>query len=278
MAVFYFGLTVIILMNVVIAIMNHAMKKATYYEPLSWLCNRFRAGMTVETLSIAARDYREQVDLFPQYLYYAVPPCRTEEFKRKYPQPFEKESPALSVEKKDPADIGASCSQLPAAAAHAGSFMAPQKRNQSLNVIQSTRQGRPIAVKTATNPSGAHSSALFLEPIVEGLSDQTMHPSCPQREMELCSQQPCPGNGSMDEQIQRDDCGQDTRFTADGPLSSNGQVRSGTDNGVRRYSDVGVGNYNDDTGTTLLVLAMIMTYYINRDSFERSCRRFGSPR
>jgi hypothetical protein len=158
-------------MNVVIAIMNHAMAKATYYEPLSWLCNRFRAGLTTEALSIAAREYREQVDLFPQYVYYTDPPCRAEEFKKKHSRLFDKDkSLSLSVEEKNPPYFG-SCP--PPATAQAGSVVpSPQRRELSPTVIQATRQGGSIAVKTPTNLRGAQPSMLFLEPIVEGRSHQ----------------------------------------------------------------------------------------------------------
>ncbi|KAF9344662.1 hypothetical protein BGX34_005451 [Mortierella sp. NVP85] len=96
-----FVATVVILMNIVIAITNSGITKATYYAHLDWLSNLLRASVTTEELSVSAREYREQVDLFPHCVYYAPSSSLVEEFKKKHQKLFdEDEAPTLTVEEK----------------------------------------------------------------------------------------------------------------------------------------------------------------------------------
>ncbi|KAK3815318.1 MAG: hypothetical protein J3Q66DRAFT_441454 [Benniella sp.] len=90
-----FAVVVVILMNIVIAITNSGITRATYYAHLAWLSSLLGASVTVEELSVSARRYREQVDLFPHRVYYALPPSLVEEFKKKHQKLFDKDE-ALS--------------------------------------------------------------------------------------------------------------------------------------------------------------------------------------
>ncbi|KAK3823062.1 MAG: hypothetical protein J3Q66DRAFT_437476 [Benniella sp.] len=95
----YFILMFVIFMNLMIAFMNNTISKALYYGPLDWLSNRFQSATTAEALSIVAGGYREMVDLFPQYVYYVVPPDRYE-FTNRFP--FEKSDYSMTVDASCP--------------------------------------------------------------------------------------------------------------------------------------------------------------------------------
>ncbi|KAK3823110.1 MAG: hypothetical protein J3Q66DRAFT_385574 [Benniella sp.] len=68
-----------------IAIMNVAIVEAAYYGPLAWLSHRFCAVTSAERLSLATWRFREQSDIFPQYVYYKVPESEAEEFEKRHP-------------------------------------------------------------------------------------------------------------------------------------------------------------------------------------------------
>lgn len=80
----YFLVAFIILMNVLIAFTNNAILTALYYAPMGWLSNRLRLITSTESMTIAARGHHGNADLFPQYIYYIVPPHRFEEFKERH--------------------------------------------------------------------------------------------------------------------------------------------------------------------------------------------------
>jgi hypothetical protein len=96
----YYVLMFVIFMNLMIAFMNNTISKALYYAPLDWLSNRLQSATAAETLSIAAGGYRVMADLFPQYVYYVVPPDRYEAFAKRFP--FEKCDSSMTVEASCP--------------------------------------------------------------------------------------------------------------------------------------------------------------------------------
>jgi len=73
------------MMNLLISVMNVAIVKAAYCGPLAWLSHRFCAVISTERLSVTTWRFREQSDLFPQYVYYKVPESDAEEFEKRYP-------------------------------------------------------------------------------------------------------------------------------------------------------------------------------------------------
>ncbi|KAK3807818.1 MAG: hypothetical protein J3Q66DRAFT_406331 [Benniella sp.] len=262
LGILYFTSTVVIAMNIVIAIANHAMVKATYYGPLSWLSNLLRAAVTAETLSVTAGEYREQVDLFPQCVYYAVLPSRMAEFKEKHQRLFDRdESPQLPVAERRLTDTGTSRPRVTAL-----QQQNQREHDQSIEVIQSTGilrhvqrgQGKPIAVRGAKNPPGLQ---LPLEPRESCEAEQfsrSENLSIPryqqeirlverrslmdsflsqdgsarqglQQEHELHTQQR--REESMDRRIQDDVYGQETTFAIGAPLSLNVQACSGFEDG-----------------------------------------------
>jgi hypothetical protein len=96
---FFFAVNGVMFMSILIAITNYGVTRAAYYGPLAWLSNLLGAAVATESLSITAREYREQVDLFPHCVYYALPARCVEEFKKKHRKLFDK------VDEQDSANI-----------------------------------------------------------------------------------------------------------------------------------------------------------------------------
>ncbi|KAK3823111.1 MAG: hypothetical protein J3Q66DRAFT_330888 [Benniella sp.] len=85
----YYIVITVTTVNLLIAVMNVAIVKAAYYGPLAWLSHRFCAVTSAERLTVAIWRFREQSDLFPQYVYYKVPESDVEEFEKRYPSSHE---------------------------------------------------------------------------------------------------------------------------------------------------------------------------------------------
>ncbi|KAK3823112.1 MAG: hypothetical protein J3Q66DRAFT_330893 [Benniella sp.] len=85
----YYIVISVTMVNLLITVMNVAIVKAAYYGPLAWLSHRFCAVTSAERLSVATWRFREQSDLFPQYVYYRIPESEVEEFKKRYPSSHE---------------------------------------------------------------------------------------------------------------------------------------------------------------------------------------------
>ncbi|KAK3823109.1 MAG: hypothetical protein J3Q66DRAFT_424688 [Benniella sp.] len=81
----YYIVISITMVSLLVTIMNVAIVKAAFYGPLAWLSHRFCAVTSAERLSVTAWRFREQSDLFPQYVYYKVPESEAEEFEKRYP-------------------------------------------------------------------------------------------------------------------------------------------------------------------------------------------------
>ncbi|KAF9584495.1 hypothetical protein BGW38_006251 [Lunasporangiospora selenospora] len=85
MLAMYFFITVILLLNVLIALMNVAFSTGDDNGPLVWLDNRLRAVETAENISYSAVGLRKRIDWFPKYIYYTASPRQVQAFENKYP-------------------------------------------------------------------------------------------------------------------------------------------------------------------------------------------------
>ncbi|KAG0256408.1 hypothetical protein BG011_004574 [Mortierella polycephala] len=81
----YFFMSVILMLNVLIALMNVAFSVGDNDGPLVWLDNRLRSVESAENLSYSAPGLRERFDWFPQYIYYTASPRQIQAFEAKYP-------------------------------------------------------------------------------------------------------------------------------------------------------------------------------------------------
>ncbi|KAF9572580.1 hypothetical protein EC968_009651 [Mortierella alpina] len=81
----YFFMTVILMLNVLIALMNVAFSAGDDMGPLVWLENRLRSVEGAENMSYSAPGLRQRFDWFPQYIYYTSSPRQVQAFENKYP-------------------------------------------------------------------------------------------------------------------------------------------------------------------------------------------------
>ncbi|KAF9188590.1 hypothetical protein BGZ50_001243 [Haplosporangium sp. Z 11] len=81
----YFFMSVILMLNVLIALMNVAFSAGDNDGPLVWLDNRLRSVESAENLSYSAPGLRDRFDWFPQYIYYTASPRQIQAFEAKYP-------------------------------------------------------------------------------------------------------------------------------------------------------------------------------------------------
>ncbi|KAF9981898.1 hypothetical protein BGZ75_006731 [Mortierella antarctica] len=81
----YYFMTVILMLNVLIALMNVAFSAGDDMGPLVWLENRLRSVEGAENMSYCAPGLRQRFDWFPQYIYYTASPRQVQAFENKYP-------------------------------------------------------------------------------------------------------------------------------------------------------------------------------------------------
>ncbi|KAF9957362.1 hypothetical protein BGZ70_009536 [Mortierella alpina] len=81
----YYFMTVILMLNVLIALMNVAFSAGDDKGPLVWLENRLRSVEGAENMSYSAPGLRQRFDWFPQYIYYTASPRQVQAFENKYP-------------------------------------------------------------------------------------------------------------------------------------------------------------------------------------------------
>ncbi|KAF9932264.1 hypothetical protein FBU30_008559 [Linnemannia zychae] len=82
MAVFFF-FTVILMLNVLIALINHAIDDGDRTWELDWLQNRMRYIESAENLTYDIPGYRAAYDFFPETIYYTATPLQAREYKKK---------------------------------------------------------------------------------------------------------------------------------------------------------------------------------------------------
>jgi len=193
--IIYYLVLTMCLMNIVIAVMNAAMTRAAFYGPLTWLSNRLWAATTAENLSMAAWRFREQVDLYPQYVYYKVPQNEAQEFEMRYPKVMGRDKHlVMSVGKGKPSKTGASYVATSVPLAQYNSITKPreqekgrrwqeQGRGQGSEVTLSAgmtgdaQQGleKPIANKDSMDPLSASGRRLFDRPSRPSSSSARRH-------------------------------------------------------------------------------------------------------
>ncbi|KAF8933543.1 hypothetical protein BGZ58_006264 [Dissophora ornata] len=81
----FFFITVILMLNVLIALMNVAFSVGDDNSPLVWLDNRLRSVESAENLSYSTPGLRERFDWFPHYIYYTASQRAVQAYENKYP-------------------------------------------------------------------------------------------------------------------------------------------------------------------------------------------------
>ncbi|KAF9189259.1 hypothetical protein BGZ50_000876 [Haplosporangium sp. Z 11] len=83
--IFYFFFTVILMLNVLIALINMAFTDGGETWYLVWLENRMRVIESVENLTFHIPGFREYYNWFPDEIYYSAIAKQIEDFEAKYP-------------------------------------------------------------------------------------------------------------------------------------------------------------------------------------------------
>ncbi|KAF9919544.1 hypothetical protein FBU30_010877 [Linnemannia zychae] len=82
MAIFFF-FTVILMLNVLIALINNAIDDGDRTWELDWLQNRMRYVESAENLTYDLPGYRAAYNFFPETIYYTATPLQAREYKKK---------------------------------------------------------------------------------------------------------------------------------------------------------------------------------------------------
>ncbi|KAF9338157.1 hypothetical protein BG006_009532 [Podila minutissima] len=86
MIVIYFFFTVILMLNVLIALLNIGFSKADGDWHLVWLENRLRYVESAENMSYRIPGFRQTYDWFPREIYYTATPEQVQQYNERMPQ------------------------------------------------------------------------------------------------------------------------------------------------------------------------------------------------
>ncbi|KAF9138834.1 hypothetical protein BGX30_008713 [Mortierella sp. GBA39] len=83
MMIVFFFFTVILMLNVLIALINHAIDDGDRTWELDWLNNRMRYIESAENLTYDISGFRAAHDCFPETIYYTATPLQVREYRKK---------------------------------------------------------------------------------------------------------------------------------------------------------------------------------------------------
>ncbi|KAH7050448.1 hypothetical protein BKA57DRAFT_491774 [Linnemannia elongata] len=81
---FFFFLTAVLMMNVVIALMNGVYSQAVIAGEQIWLKNRLELVTSAENLTYFLPNFRDRFDYFPKYIYYTATDKQVADYQEKY--------------------------------------------------------------------------------------------------------------------------------------------------------------------------------------------------
>ncbi|OAQ28563.1 hypothetical protein K457DRAFT_20118 [Linnemannia elongata AG-77] len=81
---FFFFLTAVLMMNVVIALMNGVYSQAVIAGEQVWLKNRLELVTSAENLTYFLPNFRDRFDYFPKYIYYTATDKQVADYQEKY--------------------------------------------------------------------------------------------------------------------------------------------------------------------------------------------------
>ncbi|KAF9577136.1 hypothetical protein BGW38_007846, partial [Lunasporangiospora selenospora] len=91
MMIIYFFFTVILMLNVLIALINKAFEKGDDGWRLKWVENRLRYIESAENLSYNIPGFRKKYDIFPKEIYFSIPSRPIKDYQSKVEENNKKE-------------------------------------------------------------------------------------------------------------------------------------------------------------------------------------------
>ncbi|KAF9289633.1 hypothetical protein BGZ68_008943 [Mortierella alpina] len=164
----YYFMTVILMLNVLIALMNVAFSAGDDMGPLVWLENRLRSVEGAENMSYCAPGLRQQFDWFPQYIYYTASPRQVQAFENKYPTLSTYDDEGYS----NPPSRNQSNAATPTRQMDQESIVEPAQQQQNKDGVQS------FPSLPETKPDGSSTTSLLSSyRLGEGASSRLGRPS-----------------------------------------------------------------------------------------------------